>query len=153
MMHAAIVGAGSAGARVAAVVALTAAFAVLGEIIIRRNRRERAARQHLAQHGRAVDGIVRSLDKVSAGKYGTYKLRAQIEYTDDDGVYTHVAAWWPSEAPALEAGSRIGLLVDPAQPTLAAVAGSAAPDIEHDSLWRWLTVGVFVLTMVLALVL
>ena len=150
-MHAAIVGAASAVAKVSAVVVLTAAFAVLGEIIIRRNRRERAARQHLAQHGRAVDGIVRSLAKVSAGKYGSHKVRAQIDYTLDDSTYTHVAAWWPTEAPSLEAGSFIGLLVDPADPTLATVAGSAAPDIERDSLWRWLTFGVFVLTVVLAL--
>ncbi len=134
------------------VLGITAIFAVLGEVIIHRNRGQRTIRGRLAQHGRHVEGTVRSTDRVSAGKYGSYKVRAHIGYIVDDTEYVHVAAWWPGEAAAIVVGAPIALLVDPDDPTVACIADAAAPDIERDSLWRWFTAGVFALALTLALV-
>ncbi len=138
--------------KLVSVVVLTAAFGVLGEIIVRRNRRTRALRAQLAANGHRVQGTIRTLDKVSAGKFGSYKVRAHIDYSVGDSSYTHIAAWWPQEAANLALGGTIELTVDPADPAVACVAAPAAPDIERDSLWRWLTVGVGVVAVVLALV-
>lgn len=134
------------------VAALTAAFAVLGEVIVHRNRRRRATRERLAQQGRHVAGTVRATDRVSAGKYGSHKVRAHIAYTIDGAEHVHVAAWWPGEAASTVVGASIALLVDPDDAAVACVAGAAAPEIERDSLWRWFTAGVFALALVLALV-
>ena len=137
--------------KLVSVIVLTGAFGVLGEIIVRRNRRDRAQRAHLAAHGRRVLGTVASLDKVSAGKFGSYKVRAHINYVVDGDGHTHVAAWWPQEAAHLAVGGTVDLTVDPTQPDVACVAGPTAPDIERDALWRWLTVGVGAIAVLLAL--
>ena len=138
--------------KVLGVVAITAVFAVLGALIIRRNRRDRTNRALLAEHGTRVRGRIVTLTKVTAGKYGSYKLRAEIRYQFGGTERTHVAAWWPHEAAGLAVATTIDLLVDPDQPDLAVVAGDAAPDIENDAVWRWLTVGVAVVALALALV-
>ena len=136
--------------RVLGVVLITFVFGALAEVIVRRNRRERAHRSRLADTGQPITGTVHHTDRVSAGKYGSYKVRAEIRYTAGGGEHTHIAAWWPTEAPDLQQGAPVPLLVDPTDPAVACVHGGAAPDLERDSLWRWLTAGVFVVAVVAA---
>ena len=90
--------------KIAGVALITAAFGVLGEMVVRRNRRERAQRARLAGHGTEVPATVQALDRVSAGKYGSYKVRATLQYVVDGTTHTHVAAWWPQEATHLTLG-------------------------------------------------
>lgn len=139
-------------AKIIGVVLITGVFAVLGEFIIRRNRRDRAERARLATDGVRVQGRVANLTRVAAGKYGSYKLRAEIEFEMAGVAHTHVAAWWPHEAQHVSPDAAVDLLVDPTDPATACVAGNAAPDLERDSVWRWLTVGVAVVAVALALV-
>ena len=138
--------------KLGAVIFITALFVVLGEVIIRRNRRDRALRAQLADTGTKVTGTVRSLDKVSAGKYGTYKVRAHIDYDVNGTKYTHIAAWWPENAEHLQLGGSIELSVDATRPTLACVAGAEAPKIESDATYRWLAIGVGIVALIAALV-
>lgn len=138
--------------RIAATVVLTAVVAALGEFIIRRNRRSRALREHLSTHGSPTTGTVRTVDKVTTGRYGTHKIRATIDYVVDGTAHTHVTAWVPTEAPRLSPGDSISLLVDPAQPSSVTVAGDAAPTIERDAPYRWFAVGVGLVLLILLLV-
>lgn len=109
-------------AKVVAVAILAGLFIALGTVIARRNRRDRALRERLTRSGTTVMGTIRSLDKVSAGKYGTYKLRAHIDYMIDGHAHTHIAAWWPDAAGHLTVGGQLELLVDPENPAIACVA-------------------------------
>jgi hypothetical protein len=138
--------------KIAAAVVLTALATVLGEVIIRRNRRSRVLREHLTSHGSPVTGQVRTVDKVSTGKYGTHKIRAVIEYQVDGVSHTHAAVWMPQDAPQLVGGESIDLLVDVAQPSSACVAGAVAPPSERDAPYRWFAVGVGVASLILVLV-
>ncbi len=139
-------------AKIAAAVVLTALATVLGEVIIRRNRRSRALRARLTSNGSPVTGAVRAVDKVSTGKYGAHNIRAVIDYQVDGVTHTHAAAWAPKDAPRLVAGDSIDLLVDLAQPTSACVAGAVAPPPERDAPYRWFAAGVGVATLILVFV-
>ena len=138
--------------KIAAAVLLTAVVAALGEVVIRRNRRSRALRDHLTAHGNAATGTVREIDKVTTGRYGAHKLRATIDYQVDGEAHTHVVAWAPEHAPRLVPGDSIDLLVDPAQPSSVCVADALAPAPERDAPYRLLAVGIGVALLILLLV-
>ena len=137
-------------AKLGAVVLITALFAVLGEVIVRRNRRDRVLRAQLAKNGTRVTGTVRSIDKVSAGKYGNQRVRMLIDYDVSGTPYTHVAAWWPENADHLSLGSSIELSVDAARPTMVCIVDADAPKIESDATYRWLAVGVGIVALIAA---
>ena len=122
--------------RVVGLLAALVLVAVVGELSIRRNRRTRASRIDFANRGVAVTGRVVSLDKVSAGKYGSFKWSATIAYEIDGRMFSCRESWWPGDGHPEQVGAPIPLLVDPADGGSAVVAGNAAPGVEGDRFWR-----------------
>ena len=72
--------------RLIVVMVVTGLFAVGVELLIRRNRAERVRRSHLAEHGIAVVGTVRSLHTISAGRHASEGVRALITFSSADGA-------------------------------------------------------------------
>lgn len=134
--------------RVIGLFAALVVVVVVAELSIRRGRRTRASRIDLANRGVAVTGRVAALDKVRAGKYGSYKWSATITYEIDGQTFSCRESWWPGEGHPEQVGAPIPLLVDPVDGGSAVVAGDAAPGVESDRFWRvfelLMTVGIVV---------
>ena len=140
--------------RLIVVMVVTGLFAVGVELLIRRNRAERVRRSHLAEHGIAVVGTVRSLHTISAGRHASEGVRALITFSSADGAPNSgsiTVQWTSHEARGHPVGSTLELLVNPLDLADATVAGGAAPRIIADAALRSLVAVVFVVCLVAAL--
>ena len=127
-------------------------FFVGGEYIIRRDRKRAAERDALARDGIPTTGTVSALTKVSQGKYGQYRWRAEVTYRVGDTEHTVVESWAPDELPGLTEGATFPVHYAPDDPARAMVVGTAAPQVSSPWTYRGLTLAVLVACVVAILV-
>ena len=132
-------------AKLIAVGVIAALVALGGEFIIRRDRKRTAARDALARDGIPTTGTVTSLTKVSAGKYGQFRWRAEITYPVGDADHITVESWAPEELPELAEGATFPVRYATDDPSRAMVIGAAAPSVPSAWVWRGLTLFVVAL--------
>jgi hypothetical protein len=126
-------------------------FLVGGEYIIRRDRTRAAERDALERDGIPTTGTVSALAKVSQGKYGQYRWRAEVTYRVGDTEHTVVESWAPDELPGLAEGAMFPMHYAPDDSARAMVIGTAAPKVPSPWTYRGLTLAVLV-ACVLAIV-
>ena len=118
------------GKRVAGI-ALIIIVVIVSELALRRWRRTMAQRRYLREHGTATSGTITDTRRVKNSKSAPVMLYAKIAYTVNGATHTIANTWPLTEQLRLTRGVGIDVIYDPAQPTNACVADSAAPPTDR----------------------